>query len=154
MKSVCHRDSIIKIVVVEPKSQLQLVVVRELDQVVSSLDVFCKSNFLRQLHDVRQSFGSVVTVPLQYEFFEPIESQDAIAHIFSFVVADLLEVFLQCLVVHIEVLDSIANNCLCVRIKEVLVSKSPKLDDFIEFVNLLFIGLILCIRSQSNLQIH
>ena len=110
--------------VVEAKAQLELVVVRQSNQVVSALHVLPKPDFLWQFHYVRKSLGGVRTVALQDELLEPVDRQHAVSHIFGFVVADFLEVFLQRLVVDVEVLDSVTDDSLSVGVKKMFVSKS------------------------------
>ena len=140
--------------VVEAEAQLELVMVRQSDQVVSALHVLPESDFLRQLHDVHKSLGGVWTVALQDELLEPVDRQHAVSHVFGFVVANHLEVFLQRLVVDVEVLDSVTDDSLSVRIKKMFVSKSAQLNDGVEFFNFVQVCVFSCVRSQLDLQIY
>ena len=123
-ESVRDRYSFVEVVVVEAKAQLELVVVRQSNQVVSALHVLPEPDFLRQLHDVRKSLGGVRAVALQDVLLEPVDCQHAVSHVFGFVVANHLEVFLQRLVVDVEVLDSVTDDRFSVRVKKMLMSKS------------------------------
>lgn len=93
--------------VVKAKTQLEFVVMGQLDEQVSAVDVLLISDLLRQLHDVDYPLGDVRAEPFQHELSERASCDHAVPDVLRFVVADLAEVLLQALVVFVEQLHSV-----------------------------------------------